>query len=655
MPPRQLIYSELMRIGRNDLAEAFKGQDEMESVTIGYSRSAPLVQQWVDACRTIKADIKRGDQCQPLQLPPAFPEPVMQQLTEVGLYVPTLTAPVSAEGVLSFERWFTVPLVGRVCGQPSWCQQKESDEMKHVEEVQAVCHFIECNQGSFRDHMRRLKTACPHLVWLVSLRYAGCTQDSRWDLSIRANSFLAKALETDGSLGRPACMLGCLLDAEAMVFDPFKIEVPGGSSTGTSNILCRFLQIVENVDIFMVQAKAFAKEQGKRLHELGLQPRKLAAAGRTFWQISKKFRFNDCAPLDDDTQAQKLINLLAAFYPEQVAVRATEAAEFYAGGLRVRGKSVTAVSGECQQVFMLGPTVQKFTKAADAYQATFKPVAVLPLERSVTDHASELKVVFVSDSSLWSAAFVYGIQLLLRQAGLRLFWICVRGGATAADLLQCWTKAPRCHRGLTIYNGNDIQDTQDLVFEELQEDVRKMVEAAAGKCEKAHFVCNDPKFFPKLDQSEEGFAGLMHRLTAFMAQVCGQEVWMCSDFLGRIKMKDSMHFAQESAEDVAMMYTCDLLRDLGRSSDGVSEPGAPVQPSAGILQRGALLSEKSTEDEAEPLEREESREPAEPCDAETWNEFFHRAKALNRAKNNEEDVFLLGKLSLEPPPSLFHP
>ena len=123
---------------------------------------------------------------------------------------------------------------------------------------------------------------------------------------------------------------------------------------------------------------------------------------------------------------------------------------FHAGGLRVRGKNFERVDVDIQQGFLFGPTVTKQTKAADAYQATFKAVALLPLVRSVTDHASEFKAVYVSDSSLWSAAFVYGIQLLLRKAGVQLLWVCVEGGATAADLLKCWTKAPKCQYGVTI-------------------------------------------------------------------------------------------------------------------------------------------------------------------------------------------------------------
>ena len=62
-----------------------------------------------------------------------------------------------------------------------------------------------------------------------------------------------------------------------------------------------------------------------------------------------------------------MIHLLAAVWPEQVAVRDTQPAQFYAGGLRVRGKSVERVPGDVQQAFLLGPPVEKFTKAAHLF------------------------------------------------------------------------------------------------------------------------------------------------------------------------------------------------------------------------------------------------------------------------------------------------
>ena len=106
IPARKLIFSELTRIGREDLAGAFQGPEKVDTGSAAHSRSAPLVQEWVDACRAIDPDVRRGDPCQPLKLPPAFPELVMQRFAEVGLYVATLSATGAVDGLLSCQRWF---------------------------------------------------------------------------------------------------------------------------------------------------------------------------------------------------------------------------------------------------------------------------------------------------------------------------------------------------------------------------------------------------------------------------------------------------------------------------------------------------------------------------------------------------------------------
>ncbi len=78
-------------------------------------------------------------------------------------------------------------------------------------------------------------------------------------------------------------MIGCLIDAEAMVLNPCKIEVSEHRSIATDNTFCRFRQIVEDVKQFIFDAKAFVERRGLRLNALGLHPRKSEAAGRLFW------------------------------------------------------------------------------------------------------------------------------------------------------------------------------------------------------------------------------------------------------------------------------------------------------------------------------------------------------------------------------------
>ena len=143
----------------------------------------------------------------------------------------------------------------------------------------------------------------------------------------------------------------------------------------------------------------------------------------------------------------------------------------------------------------------------------------------------------------------------------------MRKGAIAVDLEDSWKKAPRCMHGVTIYNGNNFQSCRQHAFTAANADILGMVAASKNKCREAHFICNDPAFVPKLDLSEEGFAGAMRQVIKLIASTTGQEVWQCSAFLNKIPMIDSMHFAQEGAELVATMYTYDLLESLGLSME----------------------------------------------------------------------------------------
>ena len=56
-----------------------------------------------------------------------------------------------------------------------------------------------------------------------------------------------------------------------------------------------------------------------------------------------------------------------------------------------------------------------------------------------------------------------------------LLWTGVQDGATATDLSEAWTKAPKCSIGLTVWNCNDGVDIE-LAF------VQELVQNAKQKC-----------------------------------------------------------------------------------------------------------------------------------------------------------------------------
>ena len=124
-----------------------------------------------------------------------------------------------------------------------------------------------------------------------------------------------------------------------------------------------------------------------------------------------------------------------------------------------------------------------------------------------------------------------------------------------------------------------------------------------------------PKF-PKLDETEGGFAESNRRVIAFIVQVSGEQVCLCREMLGRIQMKDAMHFAQESAQEVATMYTCDLLRNLGKSDEAPSRSASLDRQS--LAAPPGLGTDESSEEEALRQSGPEPFAAAEPCDRDTW-------------------------------------
>ena len=492
IPNSSLICSELERCEKHEHARTLRGVESRDGDLVAFACSAPAVQAWVNACRAENPAIKRRDVCQPLQLPTPFSQDVMQTLNEMGLYLAALT---DGGNSVTFSLWYELPLRARVCNQPAWCRHKTSKEIKYVDEVHQLCHFVSSDPARFQASLDRVVLSQPHIVWLGQCRYAGCSNEDWWGLSLRATRFLHLALETNSCLGRPAAMIACLIDAELFGIDPFKLDCGASSSTRTANPLCRFLMIMEDVETFIAEAKTVARDNGMRLHELGLQVKRLTRAGCWLRYLETTNWFEECAPLGDERQADELVGLLARVFPEQVAVKTAKESAFYAGGFRVRGKSLGKVPTDVEQVFLLGPSVERYSKPADAHQVALKASEVVPLPTTMSNSASQPRVVFVSDSSLSSAAFVYGIQLLLHAANVRLLWMCVRFGATAADLSASWSKAPPCNHGVTIYNGNDFLESKDVSVGEVKEDVLKLVECARKKCDKTHFICNDPRFF----------------------------------------------------------------------------------------------------------------------------------------------------------------
>ena len=132
------------------------------------------------------------------------------------------------------------------------------------------------------------------LLWLTDLRYADCKPVDQWLLSIRGSNFVDLALQQKASLGRPACMLACLLDQDAVLFDPNTIETFNRSNEN-GNVLSLFLDIMEDVEGFIAAAKRFARTRGKRVKDFKINMRKLRSAAHLFDRNADKYLFSESA------------------------------------------------------------------------------------------------------------------------------------------------------------------------------------------------------------------------------------------------------------------------------------------------------------------------------------------------------------------------
>ena len=140
----------------------------------------------------------------------------------------------------------------------------------------------------------------------------------------------------------------------------------------------------------------------------------------------------------------------------------------------------------------------------------------------------KMKAVVIGDSSISSVSVKYGLSMVLRHAGIYLYWLLAKSGACARELADIWQGAPPCDLGLTITNCNDI--FQDFSMPpHLSEDIKHLVESAHRKTQvHAVFFVNDAGFYPKL--RPDVYPGLVQQ-TKNLFRHHGGEVHDGSEFL----------------------------------------------------------------------------------------------------------------------------
>ena len=135
---------------------------------------------------------------------------------------------------------------------------------------------------------------------------------------------------------------------------------------------------------------------------------------------------------------------------------------------------------------------------------------------------------------------------------VRLLWVAVCPGGGAKDLATAWSKGPKCDYGLTVVNLNDCIKGRVYSFtEEDRQSLNELVRKAESRCTIcSDLFINNASFYPKLPPD---YSQLVPKYTQ-AAQDAGAKVHDGKDKVGKIKLKDTMHFSADSTAEIVDMY-----------------------------------------------------------------------------------------------------
>ena len=268
--------------------------------------------------------------------------------------------------------------------------------------------------------------------------------------------------------------------------------------------------------------------------------------------------------------------------------------------------------------------------------------------------AAAKNLVIVSDSTLENPGVIYGLQRaasLITPTPVRLLWIAVCPGAGASKLAKAWTKAPKCHYGLTVVNLNDcVKGTLYDFTEQNDADLKDLVRLAANHCTvRSDLFINHADFYPRLDPIYKRLVPLYTRA----ARDAGAIVHEGVDALRSIKLRDTMHFDAESTPEVVEMYISAVRSMLEM------QPPRDVQQNADERMAAApeiLLSDEEPDEEPDPPDPQEDwlpgypQEPRESAEAVRKHllEKFHQWNSDNEEKKPVPGCLLLEGQTLLP-------
>ena len=319
---------------------------------------------------------------------------------------------------------------------------------------------------------------------------------------------------------------------------------------------------------------------------------------------------------------KRLVAKLAIACPAWVAYADENACgerKWFAAATRVRGQALEAMDdsfpsedGKALQVLLVQPRIQPYVSKSDANMPHMTAKFWFPLPSVSTEAVKTL--VVVSDSSLDNPGFIYGMQReasLIQSTSVRLLWIAMCPGAGAKELARAWTKAPRCHYGLTVVNLNDcVEGTRYEFTDQNREDLQELVREADKNCTvRSDLFINHADFFPQLHPRYKVLVPVYTRA----AQAVNATVHDGFESLHAIKLRDSMHFAPESTLEVVKMYisAVRVMMDQQPTRDVQQHADARMAATPDIISSDEEFESSDSLEHWRPESPPESRESAE--------------------------------------------
>ena len=436
-------------------------------------------------------------------------------------------------------------------------QEPHSDVLRYLDEYWTVKQWRsqDCWDKDLREFLPPLPATA---LCLLDLLYHHSNR-SDLPLSPRLAHFVMKA-EQNG-VGLAALRLACIMQTSAGTFDPSKVRMSEDSSVAGCPLLALSDILKQDVDVWIRHARQVAAEKRTGLLDLKIHPGRIKKARALYLKAVKRWYSTEPSDKSKEDQSRLLVAALSSAMPELVARMA--GGLWFCSGYRVKGANLPPVASDSGWILLFNPIVERWPgKAArDQGQQILRATFCCPVETQ----PYIATMVMVSDSSVQEDCFLLGLISTWRKNFLFPLWVVCRSGATAETLNTSWSNAPQTDFGLTIYAGNDFSHGNSwswnsqiaVAFHEL-----KLSSKHACRHESVVFL-NAAGFFPALEKHRYG--ELMEQVRKTIQEE-GLRVCNGDAYVGKMQLRDSMHFHVASTPDVVQMYSEVVITSLLQSN-----------------------------------------------------------------------------------------